>query len=187
MLRPPTIAHMLLPLPRCATTVRPAAAFASNSRQHAGDVLVGQAVEAVAPHATLGDRRRQREGLRHLRLRAMEGGVEAGDLRQVGPKLRDDLDRLRGCAAGAAAPAGSACASAATTSGVDAHACANARPPCTTRWPTATSLWSAAMRLQELDQVGDAPRRGRAACPRPRSWRRSRAPCASLATKRGAV
>ena len=29
-LRPPTMAHMLLPLPRWATTVRPDAAFASN-------------------------------------------------------------------------------------------------------------------------------------------------------------
>ena len=93
-LRPPTIAHMLLPLPRCATTVRPDGGLRIELRQHAGDVLVGQAMKAVAPHAALGDRGRQREGLRHLGLRAMERGVEAGHLRQLRAQLRDDLDRL---------------------------------------------------------------------------------------------
>ena len=51
-------------------------------------------MEAIAPHAAIGDRRRQREGLRRLGLRAMECGVETGDLGQLGAKLRDDLDRL---------------------------------------------------------------------------------------------
>ena len=40
-----------------------------------------------------------------LRVAAVEGGVEAGDLRHVRVDPSDDADRRRGCAAGAAAPA----------------------------------------------------------------------------------
>ena len=189
-LRPPTIAHMLLPLPRCATTVRPAAAFGIELRQHAGDVLVGQAVEAVAPHAALGDRRRQREGLRHLGLGAMEGGVEAGDLRQVGAKLRRRSRSASGCAAGAAAPAGSAWRARRSPRASTRTACVKSRPPCTTRWPTATSWLSPRLLAQELDQVGDravVPELGalvpglRAELARlARPWRRIAAPCRCL-------
>ncbi len=92
-LRPSAIAHMLAPLPRCATTTRPRAAAASKRGSAARDVLVGQAVEAVAAHAAVGDRRRQREGLRDRRHRAVERGVEAGDLRQPGRAREHGADR----------------------------------------------------------------------------------------------
>ncbi|MBB5763377.1 hypothetical protein HNR01_003009 [Methylorubrum rhodesianum] len=52
-------------------------------------------MEAVAAHALPGHLPRDREELRDLRLRAVEGGVEAGDLRQVGELLPDDADRLQ--------------------------------------------------------------------------------------------
>ena len=51
--------------------------------QRDGHVLVGQAVEAVAAHAAFPQRVRQRQHLLHLRQRAVEGRVEAGDLRQM--------------------------------------------------------------------------------------------------------
>ena len=51
-------------------------------------------MEAVAPHAARGDLGGQRESLRHLGLRTMEGGVEAGHLRQVRTQLRNDVDGL---------------------------------------------------------------------------------------------
>ena len=93
-LRPPAIAHMLAPLPRCSTTVLPRGRA---SRRCCGstlrDVLVRQAVEAVAPHAALGDRRGQRERLRDRGLVAMERGVEAGDLRQLRRALEQRPDR----------------------------------------------------------------------------------------------
>ena len=120
-LRPPCIAHMLAPLPRCSTTVLPAAARASYRRKRLRDVLVGKAVEAVAQHAALGDRARQRECLRHRGLVAMERGVEAGDLRQ----LRDRASsrsrigaRLCGWCSGAS---GTYFSSASTTAAVDAR------------------------------------------------------------------
>ena len=87
MLRPDSIAHMLAPLPRCSTTVRPAAAFASNFRQHRGDVLVRQAMKSVSSHAGGVQLLGQGESLRHLRICAVERGVEAGDLRQLGRAL----------------------------------------------------------------------------------------------------
>jgi hypothetical protein len=72
----------------------PRAGLGIELRQHGGDVLVRQAMEAIAPHAKIGDRGRQGESLRRLGLHAMECGVETGDLRQLRAKLRDDLDRL---------------------------------------------------------------------------------------------
>jgi hypothetical protein len=62
-------------------------------RQGARNVFVGQAVEAVAAHAALGDGRRQRERLRQLGLRAVERGVEAGDLRHLRQAPGDQPDR----------------------------------------------------------------------------------------------
>src|SRR5947207_5822087 len=55
--------------------------------QSARAVFVRQAVEAVADHAAIGDRFGQRECLRNRRLRAMERGVEAGDLRKLWQSL----------------------------------------------------------------------------------------------------
>ena len=52
--------------------------------QALGHILIGQAVEAVAQDALLGILARQRQAARLGRLGRMEGGVEAGDLRQVG-------------------------------------------------------------------------------------------------------
>ena len=52
---------------RWSTTVRPAAARGS-CRKARGDVLVGQPMEAVAPHARQPQRARQRESLRERRL-----------------------------------------------------------------------------------------------------------------------
>ena len=92
-LRPAAKAHMLEPLPRCSDG-RPAARGGGVvAGQGLGDVLVGQAVEAVAAHAAVGDRARQGEGLRHLRLGAMERGVEAGHLGQLGCALHQRPDR----------------------------------------------------------------------------------------------
>ena len=92
-LLPPSTAHMLAPLPRCSTTVLPDAARASCSRQHRGDVLVRQPVEAVAPHAAVSDRRRQRERLRQGRRGLVERRVEARDLDQIGTSFGDRANR----------------------------------------------------------------------------------------------
>ena len=77
-------------------------------RQHRGDVLVREAVEAVAAHARVGQLLRQREHLRERRIGAVHRGVEAGDLRQLRRALRAARGSARGCAAGAAARAGRA-------------------------------------------------------------------------------
>ena len=76
--------------------------------QHARDVLVGQAVEAVAADALVVEPAGQGEPVGELGMAAVERGVEAGDLRQLGLDRGDRADRRRGCAAGAAAPAGRA-------------------------------------------------------------------------------
>ena len=108
-LRPPSSAHMLAPLPRCGTTVCPRGRAASCCGSTRGDVLVRQAVEAVAPHASLGRiRRGSANSCATRRLAAVECGVEAGDLRQVRGALEHDAGSAPGCAAGAAARAGPA-------------------------------------------------------------------------------
>ncbi len=50
-------------------------------------------MKAVATHAALGDRGRQRKGLSQRRRGAMKCGVEGGDLRQPGPPRGDGADR----------------------------------------------------------------------------------------------
>ena len=62
-------------------------------RQHRGDVLVGEAVEAVAAHARIGELLRQREHLRERRVRPVDRGVEARDLRQLRRALEHRADR----------------------------------------------------------------------------------------------
>jgi hypothetical protein len=52
-------------------------------RQHAGDIGVGQPMEAVAHIAFVDQRARQRRQLRQTRLRAVERRIETADLRQV--------------------------------------------------------------------------------------------------------
>ena len=64
-----------------------------NLRQDRGDVLVRQAVEAVALHTGRADLARQRHELGDGRLAAMEARVEAGDLRHAGQPLRDRVNR----------------------------------------------------------------------------------------------
>ncbi len=61
-------------------------------RQHAGDILIGETVEAVAQHAGIGQRARQREDFGEARLGAMKGRIETGDLRQIRPLRRDRID-----------------------------------------------------------------------------------------------
>ena len=85
---------MLLPLPRCATTARPGCGLRIEAPEHARDIFVRQPVKPVTTHAALGDRRRQRERLRDLGLHAMKRRIEARDLRQIGTKLTEYLDRL---------------------------------------------------------------------------------------------
>ena len=58
----------------------------------AGDVLVAEAVEAVAADALVVERARQGVAVGVLGVAAVEGGVEAGDLRQVGVDRRDEAD-----------------------------------------------------------------------------------------------
>jgi len=60
--------------------------------QHRHDVLVGQAMEAVAAHALLAQRTRQREGVVHLGHVGVEGGVETGHLRQLGESSAELAD-----------------------------------------------------------------------------------------------
>ncbi len=57
-------------------------------RQHRGDVLVAQPVEAVAPHARLVQLVGQREHLGDLGIGAMKRRVEARDLRYVGRAMQ---------------------------------------------------------------------------------------------------
>jgi hypothetical protein len=57
------------------------------------DEVVRQAVKAVAAHAGRRELARQGELLRESRLSAMEGGVEAGHLRQVWRRSGDVVDR----------------------------------------------------------------------------------------------
>ena len=84
---------MLAPLPRCSTTVSARGRALVELRQHRGDVLVRQAVEAVAPHAGFVQLRGQREALRDVGIGAVERGIEAGDLRQLRRALEQAPDR----------------------------------------------------------------------------------------------
>ena len=134
---PPRIAHMLAPLPRCATTVRPAAARGVDPRQQRR-----RCTRRTGRESRSGARLRRRSGAAgrtpaRRRLRAVERRVEARDLRQSPAPLRRPPRSPRGCAAGAAAPAGSAprarrASRASTSTGPVKRA-----PPWTTRWPTA--------------------------------------------------
>ena len=60
--------------------------------QHARDVLVGQAVEAVAADALVVEPARQGEPVGELGMAAVESGIEAGHLRQVGLDRGDRAD-----------------------------------------------------------------------------------------------
>jgi hypothetical protein len=74
---------------------RAAGALADHFRQLARDVVVGQAVEAVALDALGRQPARQREGLRDRRLGAVEGGVEAAHLRHLRHQRGDRAHRAQ--------------------------------------------------------------------------------------------
>ena len=61
-------------------------------RELRSHILVRQAMEAVAAHPLLVQRRGQREHLRDFRIAAMEGGVEACHLRQLRQPLQQEAD-----------------------------------------------------------------------------------------------
>ncbi len=63
-----------------------------DAAQLAGDELVREPVEAIAPHAFVVIGARQGEGVGHERMSAMEGGVEAGDLRDRRKGLHSRFD-----------------------------------------------------------------------------------------------
>ena len=154
-------------------------------RQHGGDVLVRQPVEAVAAHARCSEARRQREQLRHLRHGAVKRRVEAGDLRHAGQALEHARGWPRGCAAGAAARAARSARAGPGPCSSRRVGAMNSRPPCTTRCPTPTSVspcnsaCSAVEQQVERGRVAHAARRPGHARPRRASPRR--------AVSRGAV
>ena len=73
--------------------------------QAVGDVLVAEAVEAVAADALVVEGARQRVAVGVGRMVAVEGGVEAGDLRHLRGRSPSRGGSARGCSAGAAARA----------------------------------------------------------------------------------
>ena len=77
-------------------------------------------MEPVPPNAGFAELTRQRKGLGNMRLAAMEGCVKAGDLGDVRRCLEDWCGLVRGCGAGAAAPAVRSRAKAASTSLIEA-------------------------------------------------------------------
>ena len=107
-------------------------------REHGGDVLVGQAVEAVplhagvverGPAARIAGRRRDSSGGRTCRSRR-----PAGDPARAPAGVR----WATGCAAGAAARAGRSARAPERLGVAPAPEPCNSRPPWTTRWPTPT-------------------------------------------------
>ena len=102
-------------------------------RQDRGDVLVGDAVEAVPLDAALAEFAGQRHQRGDRRVAAVKAGVEAGHLRHVGHAVEDRLDRARGCAAGAAGPAASVPSARPGSRGVTTVGPLKRGPPWTTR------------------------------------------------------
>ena len=70
-----------------------AGAFGRDPRQGRGDVFVRQPVKPVAADALRRQFARQGELLRHGRLGMVEGGIEAGDLRDARRRRGDGADR----------------------------------------------------------------------------------------------
>ena len=101
-------------------------------REHRRDVLVGEPVEAVAPDARLVQLLGEREALGHGRHAAMEGGVEAGHLRQRRIELAQGADGARLCGWCSGASGTNVWRRASTASSTSTGA-SNDAPPCTTR------------------------------------------------------
>ena len=88
--RPSITAARLAPLPRCASTTRPRAASPATCSQLGQQERVGEAVKAVAPqpgYAGDGQRAADRRQI------AMEGGIEAGDVRSVRRRGHERVDQ----------------------------------------------------------------------------------------------
>jgi hypothetical protein len=92
-------------------------------------------MEPVALHARVVQFRRNGESLRDRRVGAVERGVEAGNLGQVGRALEQHPDRsevVRLVQRRERNESGEAL----DRVRIDAHGFDESRPPCTTRWPT---------------------------------------------------
>ena len=105
-------------------------------RQHRGDVLVRQPVEAIALDARRADHRAAA-----ARFRRPPAGRDGSSCRSRRPAAhREGAPRRRqsprGCAADGGARAVSASRSSSSTCGVTIVGAANRGPPWTTRWPT---------------------------------------------------
>ena len=111
----------------------------ATSGRRLGDVLVAEAVEAVAADALVVEGARQRVAVGVGRVAAVEGGVEAGDLRHLRGRSPARGGSARGCSAGAAAPAARVAVEPAEDGLVDRTGRSKSGPPCTTRWPMARS------------------------------------------------
>ena len=163
-LRRARIAHMLAPLPRCATIVRPARPADRSSGSVARDVLVRQPVEAVTPHPGSANRRGSANACADRRLRAVERCVETRHLRQRRAGSRDTARiaaRLCGCCSGRQRHEAFEFSTIARVQHAPERA--NARPPCTTRCPAATSRcdFSGALAACQRERIR-SPRRARA-------------------------
>ncbi len=66
--------------------------FGRDLAEPSSDVLVGEAVKSVAANALRVERFGNRKAVGDLRMAAMEGGVEAGDLQQLRLPLQDRAD-----------------------------------------------------------------------------------------------
>ena len=106
------------------------------------DVLVGEAVKAIAPHAFVVIGARQRESVGDERMAAMESGVEAGDLRRPRKRLhrRFDPREVVRLVEGRERDQGAQARRASLRRSEPARQ--SPGPPCTTLWPTAATEWS---------------------------------------------
>ena len=95
-------------------------------------------MEAVSAHALVVIGARQRECVIDKRMAAMEGGVEAGDLRVDGKAFI--AARIPAILCGSCSGAsGMSPFSVAITDSSISFGSTRCRPPCTTRWPTAAT------------------------------------------------
>ena len=108
------------------------------------------------------DLARQRHQLGDRRLAAMKAGVEAGDLRHVRAAARTPLRSPRGCAADAAAPAGSASRSSSSTSRRDDGRAGVPRAAVHDAVADAEHARAAVLRAQPARRAHRAPRARRA-------------------------
>ena len=164
---------MLAPLPRCSTTVRPFAATRVELRQHRGDVLVGQAVEAVAAHALVV----QRLGSANIcassgcaRWNAVSKQATCGRSGRRSSSRRIGV-RLCGWCSGAS---GTNCCQIVQHLGVDAHRLRVLRARRARRGARCPAGRGPAACRAGRPRCARARRRGRARVPSAQAWRRDR-------------